>query len=52
MEFIQKIIDFLNWYMQTELPEDTLVAIGKIFTSCGYWLYWLAEKYIEVFGGK
>jgi len=49
-EFIQAIIDWLDWYMGTELPTDTLQAIGQMASACGQALYWLAERYIEILG--
>lgn len=45
-EIVQWIIDFFEWYFSTELPTDTLEAV-KV---CGLALFWLAERYIAVFG--
>lgn len=50
-EILQAIIDWLDWYMGTELPMDTLGAVSDILSKTGSVLYWLISRYIEVLGG-
>lgn len=50
-DIINEIIRILNIWINSELPEDTILAIYRVCQSGVIQLQWLIERYIDVFGG-
>jgi hypothetical protein len=50
-DIINEIIRILGVWINSELPEDTILALYRVCQSCVIQLQWLIERYIEVFGG-
>ena len=50
-DIINEIIRILNIWINSELPEDTILAIYRVCQSGVIQLQWLIERYIDVYGG-